>query len=476
MTDSESLVLKFNSFFYEVLPLFAIKEIDQAREDLSEPKNIHTILHFLRSPDLKALIINVKTIDDTKKKFLFHLNPREVGTIHSGFTLIKRDDFALEKKFKYVFHALNIEAFLVYKLDVVLFEELLNTLHPANKEKSKDQDGSNPIFTFGSEEKILSKVESQRDYIKIQEPSERADLDPVQYFESLQSSSGGRQKSKKIEYAPSERQLGTPGGGSHNSQKSSKIIEKIDTTPKTSNYDKKVSTPQLEDSTLSHQSKSGPRPQTKSPTPIKKGTTTPTPEKVRVSGAKTPKSGRKIDLSNNKSRNSSRSPSSRNINIFESDTEFKGKYASNKQHIPTSDQKTKKKKKQIFVLESLDAARDGLNGSKAHVCEISTYHVPPKGIEMVFQAVVYLLTGRKQGWAKIKPDMKRPGFVKDIVDLSIEEVEKEVIDDVIKTYLMHDDWDINDISKESPKSRPFGEWVETFVWEWNRTYQGAQEE
>ena len=179
MTDEASLVQKFTSFLHEVFPLFGIKDVSQAEGDIAEPKNIHTFLYFLQSPDNRALIVNVKTSENGSKRFYFYLNPRDVGNVQSGFTLIKKADFDLSRRFKNVFHAINLEPFLVTRIDALLFDELLQSMNPQLTTVKELE----PIFTFGQEDAIISPSQQatlmeplqnspSEKYISIQEPQD----------------------------------------------------------------------------------------------------------------------------------------------------------------------------------------------------------------------------------------------------------------------------------------------------------------
>ena len=201
MSEDIRLLKKFHVFFYEVLPLFGEKDATIADQDLSDPQNIHTIIFFLTNPDSRAMIVHIKSNEEGNKRFYFHLSPKDVGNVQAGFTLIKRVDYEVTRKFKHVFHALSLEPFLVTRIDAILFEELLQSLHANNQ--PKDRDDLNQIFTFGQENSIIKEVESDK-YISIQEHSTPQSIkgEPCELLtqQNLADDVPTKSKPKQIEY------------------------------------------------------------------------------------------------------------------------------------------------------------------------------------------------------------------------------------------------------------------------------------
>ena len=480
MNEDIQLLKKFHIFFYEVLPLFGIKDATVADEDLSEPQNIHTIIFFLTNSDSRAMIVHIKSSEEGKKRFFFHLTPKDVGNVQTGFTLIKRVDYEVTRKFKHVFHALSLEPFLVTRIDAILFEELLQSLHANNQ--PKDKDDLNQIFTFGQENSIIKEVESDK-YISIQEhstPQSNKD-EPLEQMQSFPSDNvPTKSKAKQIEYKSKSNQnklrnsqssitnksankstLGKDHAEEQSVEKEKKSLS-VATTPQNKPLSSRMSNG---GSSLTKPFRAGNTPDkvlAKRPSLIKSGKTSRNasakilPETTNVIKYEPPQQPAPVQqpqtqsLESSKISNADRKPASE-ASITQSNS---------------SQASDKRKKKQIYVLENLDVARDGIRNHKGVVPEITTYHVPTKTVEIVMQAVTYLMTGRKLSWVKIKAEMKRPTWLKEILDLTVEQVDPAIIEEVIREYLMSEDWEPASIGNLRPsKTKAFAEWVETFCWE-----------
>lgn len=478
MNEDIQLLKKFHIFFYEVLPLFGVKDATMADQDLSDPQNIHTIIFFLTNQDTRAMIVHIKSNEDGQKRFFFHLSPKDVGNVQAGFTLIKRVDYEVTRKFKHVFHALSLEPFLVSRIDSVLFEELLQSLHANNQ--PKDKDDLNQIFTFGQENSIIKEVESDK-YISIQEHStpqsnkeESCDQTNPPFTDSVPT----KTKPKQIEYKSRNNQNKLRNSQSSITNKSANKSALGKDQPDEQSVEKKP----LSVATTPQNKAPSSRMSTGGGSLTKPFRVSNTPDKVIAKRPSLNKSGRT-------SRNASAKilPETTNVIKYEppqpappvpapQTPSLEASKVSNPDKKPASDisnsqsnssqASEKRKKKQIYVLENLDVARDGIRNHKGVVPEITTYHVPTKTVEIVMQAVTYLMTGRKLSWVKIKTEMKRPTWLKDILDLTVEQVEPAIIEEVIREYLMSEDWEPASIGNVKPsKTKAFAEWVETFCWE-----------
>lgn len=501
MSEEATLVQKFSVFFNEVLPLFGHKDVNQAEADLAEPKNIHTFLYFLQSPDNRALIVNVKTGDNGLKRFYFYLNPRDVGNVESGFTLIKKADFDINRRFKHVFHALSLEPFLVTRIDALLFDELLQTMAP----KLTTVHELEPIFTFGQDEPILDsrkvsaqsngKVEaspSQSDkYISIQEPEDSIYRGSDKGGSPTKSSPSPRPAPKPEAKPP----IFSKNGKFANRLNSKEGIEEEEAQLKYKpQIDKKPgerSTPtRKQEPEVSSPTKRAPSPMRKSiggsitklneraSTPKKSVGGADSPTKIEATG-KNPSARALIDSPTEPTRKPSEGTGSargnglRNSQIYSSTSKDEqsqsfggptGTSAYQSQSGPTG---AKKKKKQIYVLESLDAAREGIRQNKAYVAELATYHVPTRTMELVMQAVILLTSGKKLPWPKLKLEVKKPTWLKEVLDLGTNDVDPSVVNEIMHNYLIDDDWEATGpgANKSGSKTKAFAEWVETFCCE-----------
>lgn len=479
MSEDIQLLKKFHVFFYEVLPLFGVKDATIADQDLSDPQNIHTIIFFLTNSDSRAMIVHIKSNEEGKKRFYFHLTPKDVGNVQAGFTLIKRVDYEVTRKFKHVFHALSLEPFLVTRIDTILFEELLQSLHANNQ--PRDRDDLNQIFTFGQENSIIKEVESDK-YISIQEhstPQSNKEESSEQIQPNPADNVPTKSKSKQIEYKRNnQNKLRNSQSSITNKSANKSTVGKDKEPTDDQSVEKKplsvATTPQ--NKPLSSRVSNGGSSLTK---PFRAGNT---PDKVLVKRPSLSKSGKT-------SRNASAKvlPETTNVIKYEppqpsppvqptqtstlesskvSNPDKKSASEVSNSHSSSSHVSERRKKKQIYVLENLDVAREGIRNNKGVVPEITTYHVPTKTVETVMQAVTYLMTGRKLSWVKIKAEMKRPTWLKEILDLTVEQVDPAIIEEVIREYLMSEDWEPASIGNVKPsKTKAFAEWVETFCWE-----------
>lgn len=118
------------------------------------------------------------------------------------------------------------------------------------------------------------------------------------------------------------------------------------------------------------------------------------------------------------------------------------------------------------MLESLNAAREGIRQNKSVVPELATYHVPTRTAELVMQAVLLLTSGRKLAWPKIKAEIKRPTWLKEVLDLGTNDVEPSIVNEIMHKYLVDDNWEpTGPVLNKSSKTKAFAEWVETFCCE-----------
>ncbi len=500
MSEEATLVQKFTVFFNEVLPLFGVKEVNQAEADLAEPKNIHTFLYFLQSPDNRALIVNIKTGDNGSKRFYFYLNPRDVGNVESGFTLIKKSDFDINRRFKNVFHALSLEPFLVTRIDALLFDELLQTMAPSLTTVRELE----PIFTFGQDEPILDSKKNSRQEVKPElSPSQSDKYISIQEPEdSLYRSS--EKGPSPLKPAPSPRLTGksetkppifSKNGKFANRLNSKDGLEEDDVQLKYKpNLEKKPSdrsTPsRKQEPEVGSPTKRGNSPMRKSVggsiTKLTERGSTPkkiigngdlsSPTKVdgnnKVSSVKNPTDsptdpGRKLAENSSSTRTSGlRTSQIYNSNKDEQPPAFGNGMVGTSNYASQPSTAGKKKKKQIYVLESLDAAREGIRQNKSSVAELATYHVPTRTMELVMQAVILLTSGKKLPWPKIKLEIKKPTWLKEVLDLGTNDVDPSVVNEIMHNYLIDDDWEpTGPGTSKSSKTKSFAEWVETFCCE-----------
>ena len=508
MNEEIELLNKFRSFFNEVLPMFGVKDVSHADKDLSDAHNIHTIIYFLNTQSSRALIVNIKSSEEGIKKFYFHLNPKEVGNVQNGFTLIKRVDFQVSKKFKHTFHALSLEPFLVNRIDVLLFEDLLSSLRGINiEQKNGGVDEIDKMFTFGREGAIIKEEESDKyisihehshahsDQIKIEEsedegrhiaPEPIQDIDIVPTKSKLiKGESKIRQSHNKIRYSSSSarnrsgRNSISKPGNEPTTEPQRKADNKSPSVSTPSNKDRKV-TSKESGSVSTNQFK-----------------TNQTPDNSNVKW-----SGLNKSVSSSRSASTKHLSKSEQINVLKYEAPSQSKQISNlevkegsvekrkQKHVETVSNRhidnssnlvshittERKKKKQIYVLESLDAAREGVKNAKQYVPEITIYQIPPKSTELVMQAVLYLMTSKKMNWHKIKTEMKKTSWIKDLIELSSEQVDPSMIDEVIKNYLMNDEWEKPTHGHSKPSmTKAFAEWVETFCWDTRKKFSAVSD-
>lgn len=506
MEEEAQLVHKFTTFFHEVLPLFQISDKQQADVDLADARNIHTFLYFLKNNQQKALIVNWRSLDEGKSRFYFHLNAREVGDVNKGFTLIKKLEFDIERKFKYMFHAFGLEPLLVTRIDVLLFEELITSMHPdggKTEEPKKASSGENShVLTFGQEQSILPLQEDG--YISITEEANGLPVKSKPKPSGLRASKTGS-LSHHYSSNPKGITVDVPGknltDGSMSGELNGKPKRPVEFQPKENGSSKAVPSPRA---SINISPAKLPNPSNRPATPrrveelrrsqIKKdseGVRSPSPSRgigsrsastrklveasddvvAKINHFKSAKAKKELDTIASKS-NSKKTPA---------DLDSSGLVSSpSKEGLLGEGAAIKSKKKKVFyVQESLEDARNQLKQTKVLIPEICTYHHPEPSLLLAMQAIMYLMTGKKLPWVKIKLELKKPTWLKEFLELEPSEAHLELVEDIIKEGLASDDWDSSkpgSSQAKQSKAKPFAEWVETFCAEVKKLHHPGKEE
>ena len=507
MEEEAQLVQKFTTFFHDVLPLFQITDKQQADVDLADARNIHTFLYFLKNNHQKALIVNWRSLDEGKSRFYFHLNAREVGDVNKGFTLIKRPEFDVTKKFKHVFHAIGLEPLLVTRIDVLLFEELITSMHPdegkSEEPTKKTPSGENShVLTFGQEQSILPLQEEG--YISITEEANGLPVKSKPKPQGLRASKTGS-LSNQYSSNPKGITVDVPGkstaDGNSSYELNGKSKRPVEFQPKENGASKAVPSPRA---SINISPAKLPNPSNRPATPrrveelrrsqIKKdseGVRSPSPSRgigsrsastrklveasddvvAKVNNFKSAKAKKELDAITSKS----------NSKKTAADLDSSGLVTSpSKEGLLGEGSAVKSKKKKVFyVQESLEDARNQLKQNKVLIPEICTYHHPEPSLLLAMQAIMYLMTGKKLPWVKIKIELKKPTWLKEFLELEPSEGHLELVEDIIKEGLASDDWDSSkpgSLQAKQSKAKPFAEWVETFCAEVKKLHHPGKEE
>lgn len=507
MEEEAQLVQKFTTFFHDVLPLFQITDKQQAEIDLADARNIHTFLYFLKNNHQKALIVNWRSLDEGKSRFYFHLNAREVGDVNKGFTLIKRPEFDLSKKFKHVFHAIGLEPLLVTRIDVLLFEELITSMHPDEPKPEepvkKTPSGENShVLTFGQDQSILPLQEEG--YISITEEANGLPVKTKPKAQGLRASKTGA-LSSNYSSNPKGITVDVPGKNGADAnvsiESNGRSKRPVEFQPKDNGAGKAVPSPRA---SITISPAKLPNSSNRPATPrrmeelrrsqIKKeseGVRSPSPSRgigsrsastrklveasddvvAKVKNFKSEKAKKELEVLSSKS-NSKRAGS-------ECDASGLATSPSKEGLLAEGSAVKSKKKKVFYVQESLEDARNTLKQNKVLIPEICTYHHPEPSLLLAMQAIMYLMTGKKLPWVKIKLELKKPTWLKEFLELEPSEAHLELVEDIIKEGLASDDWDSSkpgSLQAKQSKAKPFAEWVETFCAEVKKLQAPGKEE
>jgi hypothetical protein len=506
MEEEAQLVGKFTTFFHEVLPLFKITDKQQADIDLADPRNIHTFLYFLKKPEQKALIVNWRNLEEGKSRFYLHLNPKEVGDVNKGFTLIKRPEFDASKKFKHVFHAISLEPLLVTRIDALLFEELITSMHPeeskfeapANKPASAE---NSHILTFGQEHSILP-TPQEEGYISITEEANGLPVKSKTRNDGLRATKtgllgGNYSSNQKGSSSEASVKNGPDSNLSENQakvkrpvefQSNEQVMHKAPVSPRASISG--LSSKQL---TISNRTATPRRVEELRRSQVKKDSETPrSPSPSRGLSSRSASTRKLVEASQDLVTKMNTLKTAKVQKEFESIQKSSTKKPntdvdssrmispSSKEGLATDGNIQKSKKKKVFyVQESLEEARNQLKQSKGLIPEICTYHNPEQSLLLALQSIVHLMTGKKLPWVKIKIELKKPTWLKDFLEFEPKAEHGDTVEDIIKECLASDDWDCSkpgSLHAKQSKAKPFAEWVETFCAEVKKLQHPGKEE
>ena len=507
--EDTDLLIRFRRFFVELLPLFKLEgeaNTAAAKDELGEARSMHTVLYFLKTEESRALIVNIKKQVDGSKRFYLHLNVRDVGPVQEGFTLIKKSSFDLGERFRKSFHALSLEPLLETKIDVLLFDELVESLKPgaADEESSVVSPIKDDMSVSSKDLRSSSKNEETEAYISIQDhtiddhgvPLVKAERNNKIRYAAAKKISANLPDSFKEDAQKrptSKRQVSGDSYGDHSMPLSDVPIRKEKPSDKSNR-------PPIESVRSSIQSL-GMHDSEFIGKPILERRATDLnqiPQKSITKNRSTLALKQQKDESTitslsrdfnaktstgNRSSSCKRSRPATDENLSttlhtkqKSSAELLAKDRSDSEiespSSPTSKQKAKQRK-QIYVLDSLAEARRGVRMSKDRVNEIFYQDTPvSRASELVMQAVCLILTGKKLSWPKLKLEMRKPTWLKDILELEAAKVQEDVVQSVMRDYLMKEDWDASGAKQKSAPTKAFAEWVETFCWEHIKTKNG----
>lgn len=504
------LMSRFRRFFLDLLPLFKLEgeaTCNSAREELKEPNTMQLVLSFLRSEESRALIVNVTKMEDGKIKYHFHLDPRQVGAVTQGFTLIKKANFDLSERLRKSFHALSLEPLLERRIDVLLFDELLESLKPGTSEVEDD-----PNTTLSKDESLSQKgtqltpdTPEIEAYISIEDPTTDDHGVPLVKVE----------KTSKIRTAATRRISGYLPETAKEESKKSPIVKKHSTDSAALNPP--VSDLPLKSNRGADKSRGGSKnsidsvrssvqsigAQENDPgSPLAKQLTNvqnvgqlpgqPLNKNKSVYAFRYKRQESTAGESETKQRGQSRNRSSSCKHIKAESVDPGIRSPKTPRHRPTDDSMVKdrsesdgesptnqekdqrvKQRKQIYVLDSLNDARRGVRLNKDKINEIF-YHDGPvsRASELVIQAVCMIMTGKKLSWPKLKLEMRKPTWLKDILELEANKVSEETVQNVMRDFLMQSEWETSGAKLKNAPTKAFAEWVETFCWEHIKTKNG----
>ena len=111
---------------------------------------------------------------------------------------------------------------------------------------------------------------------------------------------------------------------------------------------------------------------------------------------------------------------------------------------------------------ALEAAKNSVsNIGKDELNDIKSLLKPPVLIRLTMEGVTYLLTGKKNEWKDVLSIMKRPDFIKKILELDVDNVKDNIKKKVTQEYLKNPEWDIKKITKAFKAAGALAEWLES---------------